>query len=171
MPARYRLGQFLSALASWVRPEALSEVSDHLPPEAVALFQRMPRYDRRHALNVLHTLRRQGHDDPDLFTAALLHDVGKTAGPSGRLGLWHRVAVVLMGALQPSLVEGIGRDEPGTWRYAFYLQQHHAAIGADLAREAGCSDATVALILHHENARRAAEDAPLAALRAADGSN
>ena len=35
--------------------------------------------DQRHSLNVMRTLRRQGHTEPDLLAAALLHDVGKSA--------------------------------------------------------------------------------------------
>ena len=171
MPARYRVQQFLRAATSWAQPEELGERARYLPPEAEELFGRMPRYDRRHALEVLKTLQQQGYEDPDLLAAALLHDVGKTAVGSGRIRLWHRVAVVLMHAWQPGLAEAVGRDEPGSWRRAFYVQQHHAALGAELARGAGCTEATVALIRHHEDPPPDAGDTALAALQAADSRN
>lgn len=176
MPARYRVQQFFLAATSWARPEELDEVRCILSPEGVRLFQSMPRYDRRHGVRVLRRLQERGPQErgpqnPDLLAAALLHDVGKTAGQAQRLRLWHRVAVVLMRAVRPGLVEQVGQDEPGRWRHAFYVQQHHAALGAELAREAGCAEATVELIRRHEESGAGVEDPMLAALQAADGSS
>ncbi len=150
----------------------------------------MPRYDRRHGLNVLRTLQERGHTDPDLLAAALLHDAGKTGRgeKGGVLRLWHRVAVVLMRALWPSLLERLGGPMPpgshgshscGHWQQPFFVQKHHAAIGAELAHQAGCSSGTVALIRRHEDPPGQAEDSSdllsadplLAALQAADGVN
>jgi putative nucleotidyltransferase with HDIG domain len=166
--AIYRIRQFARAAGAWARPEDLEEVRCHLSPSALRLFEAMPRYDRQHGRKVLRTLQERGHTDPDLLSAALLHDIGKTACGSGRLQLWHRVAVVLMRALWPGLVESIGQDRPGTWRYPFFLQEHHAATGAELARKAGCSPKTVDLILHHEDQPEQGDDPLLAALQAAD---
>jgi hypothetical protein len=81
------------------------------------------------------------------------------------------VAVVLMRALSPGLLERIGEDRPGSWRRPFFVQQHHAAIGAELARQAGCSTRTVELISRHEELPDQAQDPLLAALQAADGLN
>lgn len=192
MPAAYRVRQFARAAGAWLRPQATGDAlaAHYLSPEALDLFRTMPRYDRQHALSVLQTLKDQSHGQPDLLAAALLHDVGKTgdggkakedAGKamdgakapsgSGRLRLWHRVAVVLMRAFQPGLLERIGKDQPGSWRLPFFVQQHHAAIGAELARQAGCSAATVELIRHHEDPPERVADPLLKALQAADGVN
>jgi len=143
----------------------------YLPPAARHLFQAMPRYDQRHALGVLRTLQECGCDDRDLLAAALLHDVAKTAGQAAALRLWHRVAVVLMQALRPSLLERIARDQPGSWRQPFYVAQHHPALGARLALEAGCSPQTAELIRSHEDRPTGSDDPLLAALRAADEVN
>jgi hypothetical protein len=171
MPARYRVQQFVLAATSWARSQDLDDARRILSTEGFRLFQSMPGYDRRHAVRVMHRLQARGLQDSDLLAAALLHDVGKTAGKAGRLRLWHRVAVVLMTSIRPGLVERAGRDEPGSWRYAFYVQLHHAALGAALAREAGCTETTVGLIRRHEESRVGAEDPILAALQAADGSS
>lgn len=168
MSATYRVRQFIRAASTWVRPEGSNEIHDYLPPAAANLFQAMPHYDRQHALNVFRTLQEQGYIEPELLTAALLHDVGKTAHQAGALRLWHRVAVVLMHALWPGSLERIGQDRPGSWRRPFFVQQHHAAIGADLAREASCSPRTVALIRRHEDPPGQTYDPLLAALQAAD---
>lgn len=171
MPAIYRVRQFVRAAGAWLRPEPLDEIRAHLAPEAARVFAQMPRYDRLHALGVLRTLEEQGHRDPDLLAAALLHDSGKTVRPAGTLRLWHRVAVVLARASQPGLLERIGQDTPGSWRQPFYVQVHHASLGAELARQAGCTPVTVDLIRRHEDPPGATGDALLAALQAADSQN
>jgi hypothetical protein len=180
MSAQYRVRQFLLAAGASLRRERLPDpaVSSILPPAGVELFQRMPAYDRRHALGVLRTLQKQGREDPDLLAAALLHDVGKTVSEAGRLRLWHRVAMVLLGALRPGLIDRIGRatpsEDPPThegWRRAFFVQAQHAEIGAESALRAGCSGATAELIRCHETPCIPVQDPRLAALRAADAAN
>lgn len=193
MSVVYRVRQFVRAAGAWVQPLVLRrqgtwfqpeeagdvQVGDFLCPEAHSLFEAMPSYDRRHALGVLHTLQLGGHTSPDLLAASLLHDMGKTVQwdgekairGDGALRLWHRVAVVLIRALSPRLLEWIGQDRPGSWRRPFFVQQHHATIGAGLARQAGCSTRTVELIRHHEDPPEQTRDPLLAALQAADGLN
>jgi hypothetical protein len=137
----------------------------------MGLFRAMPGHDRQHALNVVRALQQRGHDEPDLLAAALLHDVGKAVPRGGRVRIGHRVAVVLMHAFWPALLERLAREDAVGWRRPFYVQQHHAAISAQLAQEAGCSPVTVDLIRHHEDAPGPADDSLLAALQAADGTN
>lgn len=178
MSAVYRVRQFARAAGAWLRPDAAGQeqpsepaLDRYLPAAGLTLFGVMPGYDRAHALAVFDSLRREGHANPDLLAAALLHDAGKTAHPIGRLYLWHRVAAVLVRAWRPGLLERIGRKRAAGWRRAFFVQVHHADLSAELAREAGCSERTVALILHHEDPPGAGDDPLLAALQAADSQN
>lgn len=171
MPAIYRVRQFLRAVGSGLRPVPEDEFGAYLGPEAVRVFGQMPRYDRLHALQVLRTLKAQGQRDPDLLAAALLHDAGKTVRPEGALRLWHRVAVVLMRAFRPKLLEQLGEDSPGSWRRPYYVQTHHADLGAELAHRVGCSPVTVELIRRHEDPPGTSDDALLVALQAADSQN
>lgn len=131
----------------------------------------MPRYDQQHACNVCRTLERQGHAERDLLAAALLHDAGKSIKREGRLRLWHRVAVVLIRVFWPGLLERLAQDKAGSWRRPFYVQVNHAAIGAEAARQAGCSDMVVDLIRRHEDAPDRILDPLLAALQTADSEN
>lgn len=171
MSATYRVRQFVRATASWFKPEPEAEVEGHLPTAALRLFWAMPRHDRRHAFSVWRTLREQGHRDPDLLAAALLHDVGKSASRAGVSRLRHRVAVVLLRALCPSILERVGQGRPASWWRPFWVHQHHATLGAELARDAGCSAAVVDLIRRHEEPDGVSDDSLLAALQAADGMN
>lgn len=173
MPAIYRVRQFLRATRAQIRPAPIDPelLERYLEPEAVALFQSMPVYDRQHALAVLVALRAAGYDERDLLAAALLHDVGKSRSGLTGIRLWHRVVTVLLGALWPTLLGRLGQDSPAGWRRPFYVQQNHASLGAELARQVGCSPVTVDLIRHHENGAGRQDDPLLAALQAADSAN
>ncbi len=173
MSAIYRVRQFFRAASAWIEPQDAEQVRRYLPPAAADLFQAMPRYDQQHALNVLDTLQKRGYTNHDLMAAALLHDIGKTGHQAGKLRLWHRVAVVLMRAFWPSLLERLGRQQKSqrVWQQPFFVQLHHAAIGADLALKAGCSPQTAELIRRHEDPANPADDPLLAALQAADSVN
>ena len=168
----YRVKQFFQAVTARVTPEDLAVVDRHLPPAARALFRRQTRADRRHALAVYRLLRRAGHDDPHLLAAALLHDVGKSVA---RVPLVYRVAWVLLGRCCPRLLDSLSRgDHPPAWRRPFVAHARHPEIGAEQARQAGCSPLTVALIRrHHEpgvdtSPPETDEARLLAALQAAD---
>lgn len=100
-----------------------------------------------------------------------MHDVGKSGG---QLRLWHRVLIVLIEALRPQLLDRLASDEPRSWRYPFFVHQHHPELGAELAQAAGCSPTIVELIRRHQqplanNLLRTHRDKLLAALQEADG--
>ena len=169
----YRVSQFFRALVAWAPKRELGLLIEYLTPPQAELFLRMPGCDQRHGLDVFYALRRKQHRDRDLLTAALLHDVGKS---DGRLRLWHRVLIVLIEAIRPQLLDRLAEDVPRSWRYLFFVHQHHPELGAELAQAAGCSPTTVELIRRHQqppasSPLRTRQDELLAALQEADGVN
>lgn len=167
----YRIRQFLSAL----HPDAQSDdvETGHFLSEAQArLFRGMAPVERRHAIAVLRTLQQAGPVDLVLGQAALLHDVGKT---DGGIRLWHRVLVVLLQACCSRALSRLEDANPSSWRYPFYVELHHAEMGALMVARAGAEDAVVRLIdrhhstAHHETGQ--AERDLLARLQAADEAN
>ncbi|HUR16612.1 MAG TPA: hypothetical protein VMZ33_04965 [Candidatus Limnocylindrales bacterium] len=123
------------------RPAERDALRSWLTVAQLELFDSMHRADQRHGLDVVESLRRSGHAEPDLLIAGLLHDAGK-----GRdLHLWHRIGWSISyrhRALEPI----IGRLP--TFGKAFKVQRAHADVSAELAVAAGCSERTADLIRH-----------------------
>jgi hypothetical protein len=157
----HRVGQFIGHLKARVGPDEEARAQRLLPEAAWPLFMGMPTADRRHALDVTGRLLAAGQADPDLLAAAMLHDVAK----GERMRLWHRVAGVLLQAVAPRALATLATPEERSWRYSFHLYLHHAALSAEAAGQAGCSERTTDFI----RGSASPADAPLAAaLRRAD---
>lgn len=160
--ALYRARQFVGSVRPRVDTHLQAEALRFLREPERRLFAAMTLRDRQHCLDVYCRLRLQGHEDPDLLAAALLHDVGK-----GRIALWHRVAYVLLEAWAPGLLRRLAvPGDGGSWRQTLYRCCHHRELGAGLAREAGSAGQVVALIA---GGGCLAGDERLLALQAADG--
>ncbi len=160
---RYRGTQFFHTLLAPLRPIDAAYAAERLSLSEFALFSRMSRAEQQHAIAVCRALETAGHRDPDLLTAALLHDVGKIhATPY----LWDRVIAVLTEHYLPRRAIRWSRGEPRGWRRGFVIRAQHAAWGAELAEQAGSSPRTVELIRAHHDPPGG--DVALAALQAAD---
>ena len=171
----YRFRQFFNALTVRIDADDKQELARLLTPAQRDLFRKMAPNDQRHSISVCATLRQVGNDDPDLLAAALLHDVGKAAG---RIWLWQRTLIVLLGRWAPEVLHWLARDSrQGTvpwWRKGFVINRLHPEISAGWAAEAGCSPTTVVLIRRHQEPVERIEsdqDRLLAALQRADGVN
>jgi hypothetical protein len=157
-----KIRQFRRYLTGRVTVAECAELIDWLTPQQLALFDSMHPADQRHGLDVMAALRADGHTDPDLLLAGLLHDAGK----GRRVGLWHRVTWSL-GWHYGDWVLTATRWLPG-FTPALAALRDHAERSARLALEAGCSTVTAELIRH-----QAEPVDPIAgeALRLADEAN
>ncbi len=159
----YRMRQFWEALRPRLDPQALAEAQTLLSPGLWRLFQQMPLSEQAHALRVFRRLKARGCHDPEVLTAALLHDVGKALQHPR---LWERVAVVIAQRCCPRRAWAWGEAPPRGWRRPFVLARQHPAWGGDLAAQAGASPRVVALIQKHHTFPP--DDEPLAWLQWAD---
>jgi hypothetical protein len=163
----HRTRQFWNALpglSRWVESETLLL---HLIPAQVVLFRRMRPSDQAHAWQLLERLIAAGQTNPDLLTAALLHDVGKILVP---LSLPDRVIIVVGKRFFRQRAMRWSEGTPNRFRRLFIVAEHHPEWGADLAGQAGASSRSVDLIRHHQDPP-ALDDTLLAALQAADDEN
>ncbi len=176
--AYYRSSQFFKIIRARLTHDERTLVESVLrtPPQQ-ALFDRMPAIDQRHAVDLLNTLRAQGHHHPALMQAALLHDVAKSGAG---ITIFHRIAVVLLQAFRPTWLVQLASDAegglPGLWRRPFARYLDHPAIGAGWAEAAGCLPMAVSIIRRHQSPVSSSlldtlEDQLLMLLQAADDQN
>jgi hypothetical protein len=145
----YRLKQFWWEIASPSLSEtARAAVAARLRPAEVALFDLFSPSDQWHSYRVMRSLEEAGHAEPDLLTAALLHDVGKTRVP---LSVWERSLIVLGGMLWPGKTAVWGQNAPSGWQRPFVVKAQHPAWGAEMAAAAGSSPQAIELIRRHQD--------------------
>jgi hypothetical protein len=167
-----RIGQGLRALFAFALPVDTPAVQSRLSPALYALFCRMARSEQIHAIRVMRWLQARGHDHPDLLTAALLHDVGKS-----------RYGITLPGRVIASLVLNGSRSayryycaavhlQPRGLHRPFVIATQHPVWSAEDMAAAGASDLAVWLARHHAvglaSPPASERDHLLAALMAAD---
>jgi hypothetical protein len=144
----YRTRQFGQALHPRALTEAdLAQAKEILTPKQLMLFSRLQPSEQIHSLRVLTTLQSGSVSHPDLFIAALLHDIGKIRYP---LRLWQRIFIVLVKAIWPNHGKAWGKYQPKGWRTPFVIAVQHPAWGADLALKAGVSPLASNLIRKHQ---------------------
>ena len=142
-----RVRQGLRALAAFARPVDETAAAALLSPALMHLFRRMTRAEQQHSLRVMRTLRAQGYTDPDLLTAALLHDVGKSRYG---LNLVERTLVVLIEALWPGRAAHWSRGAPSGWRRAFVIKAQHPVWSAEDMAAAGASARACTIARRHQ---------------------
>ena len=135
-----KIRRFARYFTGRVSPSERTDLMAWLTEPQMKLFDAMHPADQRHGLDVVAALRTDGHAQPELLLAGLLHDCGK-----GRaLHVWHRVAWSLGERYGAGVRRGLERL-PG-FRTPFATLRDHAARSAELAAAAGASTATVELI-------------------------
>jgi putative nucleotidyltransferase with HDIG domain len=148
MNLAYRATQFLRALSAKSYALDHTLIENHLSPSLAQCFYRLSPADQRHAARVLQHLLQQGEVDPNLLSAALLHDIGKVhAQPR----LMDRVLVVLADWLFPNLALKWASGKPTGLRRPFVIAGQHAGWGADILEEAGAPQTVVELVRRHHD--------------------
>ena len=173
MSLSYRVSQLWWSLTAEPLPDpAQQEIEEILSSAQRDLFFCFQESDQWHAYRVYRTLIESGHSQPDLLTAALLHDIGKI---ETNLTVWDRILVVVVNRLMPRKWLEWGQGDVNSWKRPFVVGQHHPQWGAELARTAGCSAMTIELIARHQDPIPADADLPednlLRQLRWADDLN
>ena len=170
----YRVRQFKQAVsASELSETELAEIRAILSDAEFELFLRFDSGEQGHSYRVMDTLQNAGHDQPELWQAALLHDVGKTRSP---LSVWDRSLIVVVKRVMPEKTAVWGQNSTQGWQRPFVVKAQHPAWGAEMAAAAGSSALVVALIRRHqddllETAVSEEEDKLLRLLQWADDQN
>lgn len=163
----YRTRQFWNALTGPRRQVETGVLLPHLTPSQLVLFRRMQPSEQAHAQHVLERLKAAGQTNPDLLTAALLHDVGKILYP---LSILERAIIVVGKRLFRKRASHWGEGTPGGLRRPFVVAAQHPDWGANLAEQTGAASRAVDLIRRHQDVP-SNDDPLLTALQAADDEN
>ena len=147
--AIYRTRQFwLAWRAPSLKDHDLASARKVLTAEQMQLFSRLQPSEQVHALRVLQTVQQHGESDLDLYTAALLHDIGKVRAP---LRLWERVMIVLGRGFFPKHASSWGYGQCQGWRRPFVVAEQHPVWGSQMAAEVGTTPLAVSLIRRHQS--------------------
>lgn len=146
---RYRIAQGLDALVPRVPADRDEILATVLSPGQRQAFRNLPTVDQAHLLRVYRAVKTADAEaSSDLQVAALLHDVGKVS-PDGRVRLVHRVLRVALAKFAPSIWTRLAALPARNWRTGLVLAEHHPELGAEIARQHGCSPRTSWLIAQH----------------------
>ena len=144
----YRIWQSWKNLTASLSDQDREAIRQVLSPQEYQLFRRMSEADQAHSFRVYRSLKVSGEVHPDLLTAALLHDVGK----SGRfVPVWERTAAVLLKPFLKDSPDSPDEPLPAGLRRAVSLSRRHPDWGADLAQDAGAGPLAVRLIRYHQS--------------------
>jgi hypothetical protein len=138
---------FGSLLPAGPGAEAEDWVRSSLSEREHALWRRMSRADRRHAVGVARRVEGALGADANapVLAAALLHDVGKV---SAGLGTYGRVVATIAGAAAGrTMAEAWTEGRGFTRRVGLYLR--HPEVGADMLALAGSDPLTVTWTREH----------------------
>jgi hypothetical protein len=157
--AIYRARQFwLAWRAPSLNDHDLAPARSVLTAEQMQLFTCLQPSEQVHAIRVLQSVQQQGESDPDLVTAALLHDIGKVRAP---LRLWERVLIVLGRGLFPQRASIWGYGQCRGWKRAFVVAEQHPIWGSQMAVEVGATPLTASLIRRHQSPNQSEPVSPL----------
>lgn len=149
MSLSYRVTQFWWNITAEPLPIPLrQEIDNYLSTAESELFGQFQESDQWHAYRVFNTLKETGQSQPDLLTAALLHDVGKT---KINLSVWDRTLIVAADFFIPSKAKSWGQADGRSWKRPFVVRSQHARWGAGMAQSAGSSALTIDLIRRHQD--------------------
>jgi hypothetical protein len=152
MRVGYRWRQFASAIAARLIPDECTLVAAVLSQAELRLFERMPKHDQRHCLDVYRLLVHGGYADPLLLRAALLHDCGKVDDDGRPIPLLYYGLFVVLKRVAPGLYAWAARDGRGLLR-PFAIHATHDERSAHMAEAAGSPTALVATLRDYAERR------------------
>lgn len=148
----YRLQQLVRALTGRITAQEWQSAAGLLSAGELQLFRCMPRFDQRHCLDVMQTLRHAGHHDRSLLAAALLHDVGKVGDDGKAIPLVYYGVFVVVQKLAPSMYKYAAASGRGLLR-PFAQHASHERRAVHLAIAAGSAPEVVAILQDYAEQR------------------
>lgn len=149
----YRFKQFYFGMFSSYTKADEAFAYSYLNIQEMALFNQLPRFEKKHAVVVARKMldaaqRYPNLDQRKLVKLGLLHDIGKVVEKNSILT---KSILVIIRFFLPKYyghLAGLGKDNPRFKRY--YLHKHHGAVGAELLEKIGESSEILSIIAKHD---------------------
>ena len=152
-------------------------VQTHLNVAEMALFQQLPEYEQKHAVETAHKMLTLGHgridlEERKLARIGLLHDIGKAAL---HLTIFDKAVLVIFHKFIPWaywFLAFLGRKE-NSFRplRKFYVHRMHEKIGARLLARAGVESEVISAIAAHGEPLKHDDPPYVRLLKEADAQN
>ena len=148
----YRIKQFWWSISA--RPltaEQQADIQTILSSAEFQLFLKYSKNDQQHGHRVLQTLQQAGYNHPDLLTAGLLHDVGKSRI---NMTVIDRSIVVVGQLLAKKQTKDWGKLPLNTakrWQRPFVVREQHPQWSAEMAQQAGSTALAIDLMRFHQD--------------------
>ncbi|MFA4858255.1 MAG: HDIG domain-containing metalloprotein [Candidatus Margulisiibacteriota bacterium] len=170
----YRARQLFFTLFSRYQNEQISFARKYLNITELALFDRLPKFEKKHAVRAAKAALRLAHgksniDERRLAKICLLHDIGKAAT---RLWVLDKVMLVILRRYFKRLYDYLskkGEHEKALSIFRkFYVYKHHGEIGAAMLKRAGVPADIAEIVSRHTQDPHPGEPVDLQILRQAD---
>lgn len=149
----YRCQQFYAGMFSVYAPGDAAFAKSYLNAQELALFNRLPGFEKKHAVVVAQKMLEAGKLHPELDSRklvklGLLHDIGKIAEKNSILT---KSILVLIRFFIPALYDWLAAEGKSNPRFRkYYVHKHHGAVGAKILSKMGESSEIVAMIKKHD---------------------
>lgn len=170
----YRAKQLKFALFTRYKKEHIEFARKYLSINELALFDRLPSFEKKHAVQTAKHMLHLTHGNPKvderkMVKLALLHDIGKAAT---KLSVLDKVILVIFNRYFKGIygrLAAIGiKDNSRSIFRKFYVHKYHDEIGAEMLRRAGLEPEIVEAVEKHSLEPSPTEPEELKLLRTAD---
>ena len=170
----YRAKQLKFALFTRYKKEHIEFARKYLSIKELALFDRLPRFEKKHAVQTANHMLRLIHgkhnvDERKMVKLALLHDIGKA---STKLSVLDKVILVIFNRyfkiIYARLAEIGKKDNSRSIFRKFYVHKYHDEIGAEMLTLAGLEPEVIDAVKKHSLDASPNDSSELKLLRTAD---
>ena len=151
--AIHRFKQFYRAMFSDYTKADGSFAASYLGTEEQSLFNQLPAFEKKHAVNVARRMLEMALYNPELdprklVRLGLLHDIGKIAE---RNTIFSKSLLVLLRYFLPDIYLKLAEKGKRDNRFRrYYVHRHHGEVGAGMLERIGESSEIISIVKKHD---------------------
>jgi len=149
----YRMKQFCVAMFSVYLKKDAAIAQKYLTIPEMALFNKLPGFEKKHAVRVAKKMLKIVHgradlDERKLARIGLLHDIGKVVEHNSTL---RKSFMVIIRYFLPKVYNRLADEGKYNLKLRrFYIHKHHGAVGAELLAKIGETSDILTILRKHD---------------------